>query len=77
MARMEQFDTYFALKLARLVFLAAEQLSINMQAKDITIQEAINGAKLLTTHFKSLRNEAKFDFFYDRVIWTRMFMKIA
>ena len=67
MARMEQFDTYFALKLAHLVFSAAEQLSINMQAKDITIQEAINGAKLLTTHFKSLRNEAKFDFFYDRV----------
>ena len=67
MARMEQFDTFFALKLAHLLFSAAEQFSIIMQAKDITIQEAINGAKLLTTHLKSLRNEAKFDFFYDRV----------
>ena len=67
MARMEQFDTYFALKLAYLVFSAAEQLSVNLQAKDITIQEAINGAKLLTTHLKSLRNEARFNIFYDRV----------
>ena len=64
---MENFDTYFALKLAYLVLSAAEQLSVNLQAKDITVQEAINGAKLLTTHLMSLRNEVKFNIFYDRV----------
>ena len=60
LARMEQFDTFFSLKLAYLVFYAAEQLSINLQAKDTTIQEAIKGAELLTTHLKSLRNDAHF-----------------
>ena len=67
MVRMDNFDTYFALKLAYLVFSAAEQLSVNLQAKDITVQEAINGAKLLTTHLMSLRNEVRFNIFYDRV----------
>ena len=66
MARLENFETYFALKLAYLVFSAAEQLSVNLQAKDITVQEAINGAKLLTTHLLSLRNEVRFIIFYDR-----------
>ena len=47
---MEKFETFFSLKLAYLIFSAAEQLSINLQAKDITIQEAVTGASLLTTH---------------------------
>ena len=55
MACMEHFDTFFALKFAYLVFSATEQFSINLQAKDITIQEAINGDKLLTAHLKSLK----------------------
>ena len=37
------------------MFFASEQFSINLQAKDITIQEAITGAKLLSTHLRSLR----------------------
>ena len=48
--RMETFDTYFGLKLAYTVFSAAEQFSVNLQAKDITVQEAIRGAKLLVSH---------------------------
>lgn len=64
---MEKFDTYFALRLAHLLFSAVEQFSVNLQAKDITIQEAMNGAKLLATYLKSLRNEAKFDLFYDTI----------
>ena len=66
-ARMANFDTFFPLKLAYLVFSSAEQLSINLQAKDITVQEAVRGADLLTSHFKSLRNEDNFDRFYDGV----------
>lgn len=37
LSRMEQFDTFFSLKLAHLLFSAAEQLSINLQDKEITI----------------------------------------
>lgn len=57
-----------SLKLAYLILSAAEQLSINLQAKDITIQEAVTGASLLTTHMHSLRNEQKFDSFYEDVV---------
>ena len=41
LTRMEKFDTFFGLKLAYLVFSSAEQLSINLQAVDITVQEAL------------------------------------
>ena len=54
MTRMEKFDTFFALKLSHLVFSATDQLSLNVQAVDITNQEAMRGAELLTTHLKSL-----------------------
>lgn len=54
--RMENFDTFFCLKLSYLLFSVTEQLSINLQAKNITIQEAVSGAKLLVSHLKSLRN---------------------
>ena len=63
LSRMEKF----ALKLAHLVFSSAEQLSVNLQAVDITIQEALKGAELLITHLKSLRNDACFDRFYDAI----------
>ena len=67
---MENFDTYFGLKLSYLLFSVTEQLSINLQAKDITIQEAVSGAKLLVSHLKSLRTDAKYNAFYEEVIRT-------
>ena len=67
LARMEKFDAFFALKLVHLILSSAEQLSINLQAVDITIQEALRGAKLLSTHLTSLRNEASFNRFYDGI----------
>ena len=67
LACMEKFDTFFALKLAYLLFSSAEQLSINLQSVDITVQEALNGAKLLATHLNSLRKDSSFDTFYDGV----------
>ena len=67
LSRMEQFDTFFSLKLAYLVFTAAEQLSICLQAKDYTVQDAIQGASLLSSHLRSLRNEQRFSIFYEEV----------
>ena len=65
---MEKFDTFFGLKLSYLIFSAAEQLSINLQAKDATVQEALHGADLLYSHLNSLRTEEKFNMFYDQVL---------
>ena len=66
--RMESFDTYFGLKLAYAVFSATEQFSVNLQSRNITVQEAIRGAQLLVYHLKSLRTEAQFDAFYDQAL---------
>lgn len=66
--QMEMFDTFLGLKLAHMIFSAAEQFSVNLQAKDITVQEALHGAELLVRHLKSNRTESKFDLFYDQVI---------
>ena len=66
--KMDNFDTFFGLKLAYLIFSASEQLSINLQAKDTTVQEAVRGSLLLATHFRSLRDESKFNNFYDAVV---------
>ena len=62
---MELFDTYFSLKLGYMVFSAAEQFSINLQAKDTTIAEGLRGASLLKSHYTSMRTEAAFTTFYQ------------
>lgn len=54
------FEIYFAMKLAYLVFSSAEQLSINLQSVDVTVQEALNGARLLRAHLQTLRNDGHF-----------------
>ena len=66
--KMESFETYFGLKPAHNIFAAAEQFSVNLQAKDITIQEASCGAVLLVSHLKSLRTESHFDVFYEQTL---------
>ena len=38
--KIESFDMYFGLKLACLIFSAGKQLSINLKAKNTTVQEA-------------------------------------
>ena len=47
---MEKFSTYFGLKLSHLVFSATEQLSLTLQGRDTTIQEAVQASKL-AVHF--------------------------
>ena len=53
---------------SNLIFSSAEQLSINLQATDISVQEAVHGAELFTAHLRSLRSEAKFDAFYNAIV---------
>ena len=56
--------SYFSLKLAYLIFSAAEQFSTNLQAKDTTVKEGTRGAHLLRAHYTSLRNETAIITFY-------------
>jgi len=65
---MESFDTFFSLKLGYLVFAAAEQFSVNLQAKDTTVGDGFKGAKLLSTYYSSMRNDEKFVTSYTSVV---------
>ena len=66
--KMETFELFFSLKLAYRIFSAAEQLSINLQAKDTTVSEGITGAHLLKLHFTSMRSDASFARFYHETL---------
>ena len=50
------------------MFSAAEQFTVNQQARNITVQETIRGAQLQGSRLKSLRTEAQFDAFYDKAL---------
>lgn len=64
LTQMESFEMLFGLKLAHLIFSASEQFSTNLQA---LIREATRGARLLITHYQSLRAETQFERFYADV----------
>ena len=68
LSRMEDFNTFFGLKLSYLIFAPAEQCSTNIQAVDITVQEAMKGANVLVSHLDSLRKETMFGRFYLNTI---------
>lgn len=56
------------LKLACAVFSAAEQFSVNLQSRNITVEEVVRGDQVLASHLKSLSTEAQFDAFYDQAL---------
>jgi len=65
---MEKFSTYFGIKVSYLVFSAIEQLSITLQGKDTTIQEAVMAANLAAQFIRRQRNDSAFDSFYSSVV---------
>jgi hypothetical protein len=62
---LEQFSTFFGLKLSYLVFSATEQLSTTLQGKDITAQIGINARDSTVNFLQRQRNQSSFDLFYD------------
>lgn len=65
---LEKFNTYFGLKLSYLLFSATEQLSIALQGRNTSIQEAVNAANLAINHLVRLRGEENFNRFYARAV---------
>ena len=55
LAQMEKFSTYLGLKMSHLIFGAGEQLSISLQGKDTTLQEA-------TTNYQSRSKYHRYEF---------------
>ena len=65
MAQTESFSIYFGLKLSHLLFSGAEQLSLTLQGKDKTIQEATMAAELTVQYLQRQRCGGSFDQFYS------------
>ena len=65
---MQKFSTCYALKLSYLVFSATEQLSLTLQAKDTTMQEAVQASKLAVNFLERQRADDAFDAFYSQVL---------
>ena len=68
LAQMDNFSTYFGLKLSHLVFSGAEQLSLTLQGKDTTIQEATMAAEVMIQYLQRQRSDTCFTKFYAQVV---------
>lgn len=68
LVQLEKFNTFLGLKLCYLVFSTSEQLSITLQGKDTTIQDAKGAAKLPMAFLERQRTESAYDEFYDRLV---------
>ena len=73
LAQMMCFDTYFALKLAYLVFSAAEQLTINLQSVNLTVQVGLDCYALICKPFAMMNIlNASTTLFVKKVLFLRM-----
>ena len=65
---LRQFDTFFGLNLSHLIFSATEQTSRALQAKDISVQEALNAVNLTVAFLKRQRIDTAYQLFYSLVV---------
>jgi len=65
---LEKFDTLFGLKLAYLLFGAAEEMSKCLQSKDTSLQEGLSAANLASAFYRRQRRDEAFNLFYDGVV---------
>lgn len=65
---MEQFQSYFGLKLSYLVFVAVEQLAVTLQSKDISAEICRQAVKMATQFLERQRSVQNFDVFWEGVV---------
>ena len=65
---MEKFDTFFGLKLAYLMFAAAEEVSRTLQGENTSLQEALSAVNLAKAFYERQRKAEAFSTFYDAVV---------
>ena len=68
LAQMDKFSTCIGLELSHLIFAGTEQLSITLQGKNTTVQEATTAADLTVSYLEWLRTEERFHSFYEDVV---------
>ena len=68
LAQLEKFSTYFEIKLSYLIFSGIELLSLTLQGKDTTVQEATDAAELALRYLERQRVDKAFDSFYFQAV---------
>ena len=65
LSSLQKFGTLFGLRLAHLLFSAAEETSKFLQGKDTNVQEALSSVGVLKCYFQRQRTDDQFNAFYD------------
>ena len=62
------FGTLFGLKLAHTLFSAAEQVSVTLQKKNITLQDALSAVGAAKAYYSRLRSNEEFERFFSATV---------
>ena len=65
---LEKFETYFSLRFGFLLFCCAENISKVLQAKDISIQEAVSAVLTTQAFYSRQRQDDAFNKFFEGVV---------
>ena len=65
---MEKLATFFEVMLSQLLFAGMDQLSITLQHKDLSIQEAVSASKLAVLYLERQTTEQAFEKFYSKAV---------
>ena len=65
---LELFDTLFGLRLGYHLFGAAENVSLTLQRKNISLQDALSAVETAKSFYKRMRSDEEFSRFYQKSI---------
>ena len=65
---LEKFNTLFGLRLAHILFCAAEQVSFVLQKKDISLSDALSAVDTAKAYYHRLRSEEGLNCFFDATV---------
>ena len=74
---LEKFDMFFGLQLGHLLFGAAENTSIVLQRKNISVQEAFSAVNVTRSFYLRQRQDDAFNKFYESVVKNAQVLQIG
>ena len=74
---LESFSMLFGLKLAHTLFSAAEQVSVTLQKKNITLQDALSAVDAARAYNGRLRSDEEFERFFSTAVTAAAEFKIC
>ncbi|CAM4768570.1 unnamed protein product [Rotaria magnacalcarata] len=72
--QMENFQTFFGLKLGHVIFVATEELSCSLQRIDNCLHDVLCAVNVLISYFTRIRSNEYFETFYSKVVTEAEFL---